>query len=274
MFAGLPLDRPLIMGVVNVTPDSFSDGGEAATVAAAIERGHAMVGDGADIIDVGGESTRPGAAPVPLEEELARVIPVITALGDAGCAVSIDTRHAAVMAAAIDAGAKIVNDVTALCGDPRSLDVVAGSAASVILMHMQGEPGTMQNAPQYEDAAQEVRDYLAGRIEVCVKAGIAIERIAIDPGIGFGKTLKHNLDILNRLALFTGLGCPLVLGVSRKSFIGKISGDDNPKGRLGGSLAAALAGVTRGVAIVRVHDVAETRQALAVWQAINSPATF
>ena len=201
------------------------------------------------------------------------MIPVIEALSADGHRVSIDTRHAAVMTAAIAAGATMVNDVTALTGDADSMRVVAGSDLQVVLMHMRGEPGTMQDNPEYQDAARDVRDYLAGRIEACVTAGIDRDRISIDPGIGFGKTLEHNLAILKNLSLFVDLGCPVVLGVSRKSFIGEISGEKNPKGRLGGSLAAALAGAAQGVDILRVHDVSETVQALAVWRALQRSET-
>lgn len=268
-FAGLALDRPLIMGVINVTPDSFSDGGEALDPGAALERGRTMVAAGAAILDVGGESTRPGADPVSEEEELARVLPVVRGLADLGCVVSIDSRRAAVMEAATGAGARIINDVTALSCDPRSLEAAAASGAHLILMHMQGMPGTMQDDPHYEDAGREVFDYLAMRVAACEAAGIERRRIAVDPGIGFGKTLEHNLDILRRLDLYRELGLPLVLGVSRKSLVAKMSRGEPPKERLGGSLAAALAGILRGVHILRVHDVAETRQALDVWAAIG-----
>ena len=268
-FAGLALDRPLIMGVINVTPDSFSDGGEALDPDAAMERGRTLVAAGAAILDVGGESTRPGADPVSEDDELARVLPVVRGLADLGCVVSIDTRRAAVMEAATRAGARIINDVTALTGDPRSLEVAAASGAHLILMHMQGMPGTMQDHPHYRDAAGEVFDYLAARVGACEAAGIGRPRIAVDPGIGFGKTLEHNLDILRRLDLYRELGLPLVLGVSRKSLIAKMSRGEAPKARLAGSLAAALAGISRGVHILRVHDVAETRQALEVWAAIG-----
>lgn len=267
-FAGLSLARPLVMGIVNVTPDSFSDGGETPTVEQAIERGLAFLSQGADILDVGGESTRPGAAPVSLEAELDRVIPVIEALAAQGATVSVDSRHATVMTAAIEAGAAIINDVTALEGDEKSLGVVANSDASVVLMHMQGEPQTMQREPVYDDVVAEVGAYLITRIRACEQAGIPKERIAIDPGIGFGKTLDHNIDLLANLGAFSGLGCPVLLGVSRKSFIGKLSGEGDPTKRLAGSLAAALAGISRGVSILRVHDVAETRQALDIWQAV------
>ncbi len=270
-FAGLPLDRPLVMGVLNVTPDSFSDGGDALAYDDALARGRALIAAGADILDIGGESTRPGASPVSPDMETARVVPVIQQLAaEAGTPLSIDTRHAPVMAAALEAGAVIVNDVTALTGDPNALALVAATEASVVLMHMQGEPGTMQDDPVYDDVVAEVRAYLAARVAACEAAGIDQARIAIDPGIGFGKNLKHNLELLAHLDHLTDLGCPLVLGVSRKSFIGRLSATQDPKARLPGSLAAALAGVARGARILRVHDVAETRQALAVWQGISS----
>jgi dihydropteroate synthase len=256
------------MGVVNVTPDSFSDGGETVVAAAAVERGRRLVEDGADIIDVGGESTRPGATPVSVADELARVLPVVRELAAAGVLVSIDTRRAEVMEAAIAAGARIVNDITALTGDPRALDVVAEAGVGVVLMHMQGEPRTMQLAPSYQDPARDVCRWLADRVAACEAAGIVRNRIAVDPGIGFGKTVAHNAAILARLGLYRDLGVAVVVGVSRKSFIARLSRDEQPHRRLPGSIAAALAAVERGSHIVRVHDVAETCQALAVWQAI------
>lgn len=300
-FAGLALDRPLIMGVVNVTPDSFSDGGETFDAAAAIARGRVMAEEGAAIIDVGGESTRPGAAPVSVDEELARVLPVVRQLAAGaapGIIVSIDSRRAAVMKAAVDAGAAIINDITALEGDGDSLAVAAQAAqetgASVILMHMRGDPRTMQEDPRYQNAAREVHDYLAARVAAAEAAGIPPGHIAIDPGIGFGKTVDHNLDILAHLSLYRDLGRALVLGVSRKSFIarlspgkrgpgkggpgkggpGKVSQGKGGRGeaadrRLAGSIAAGLAGIAGGAHILRVHDVAETRQALDVWTAIQ-----
>ncbi len=267
-YAGLDLGGPRIMGVINVTPDSFSDGGDRFDAARAVADGLAMVEAGAAILDVGGESTRPGSAPVDAEEELRRVLPVVRGLAEAGARVSIDTRRARVMAAALDAGARIVNDVTALTGDPDSLALVAERGVSVALMHMQGEPGTMQKNPSYGDAALDVYDFLAERVSACEAAGIPRASIAVDPGIGFGKTAVHNLEILDQMALYQGLGCAVVLGVSRKSFIGKLSRDEAPKARLPGSLAAALAGLDRGVQIVRVHDVAETQQAIALWRAV------
>ena len=267
-FAGLSLARPLVMGIINVTPDSFSDGGEVAGEDA-VQRGKAMLAAGADILDVGGESTRPGAAPVSIADELARILPVVTALSKLGAVVSIDTRKAAIMTAAVDAGATVINDVTALEGEADSLAAAAQTGAAVILMHMQGEPGTMQDNPVYDDAPADVAAYLAGRIAACEAAGIPRTRIAVDPGIGFGKTVDHNLEILARLDEIAALGCPVVLGTSRKSFIGHLAGANGAKDRLAGSLASALAGVARGADILRVHDVAETVQAVKVWQAIE-----
>ncbi len=268
-FAGLALERPRLMGILNVTPDSFSDGGDRFDPGRAVADGFAMIEAGADILDVGGESTRPGSDPVPEAEELRRVVPVIRALSDGGALVSIDTRRAGVMAAALEAGAGIVNDVTALTGDPDGLPLIAGSGASAVLMHMLGEPRSMQRKPVYADAPLDIHDFLAARVAVCEAAGLPRARIAIDPGIGFGKTLAHNLAVLDRLAVLHGIGCPLVLGVSRKSFMAKIVPGVAPKARLPGSLAANLAGLTRGVQILRVHDVAETAQALAIWSAIQ-----
>ncbi len=269
-FAGLTLDKPRIMGIVNVTPDSFSDGGEAFRIDDAVARGRAMLAAGADILDIGGESTRPGAEPVPPEEEIARVIPVIERLVDDGALVSIDSRRAAVMRAAIHAGARIVNDVTALTGDDAAMSAVAqaGDGVSVVLMHMQGEPRTMQKNPTYDDAPVDIRDYLAARIDACEQAGIARHRIGVDPGIGFGKTMTHNLEILARMDTFHALGCAVVLGASRKSFIGTLSGESEAGRRAAGSVAAALAARNLGVQIFRVHDVYETHQALAVWDAV------
>jgi dihydropteroate synthase len=274
VFAGLSLDKPRIMGIVNVTPDSFSDGGEALRIEDALKRGRAMLGAGAEILDIGGESTRPGADPVSVEEELARVLPVIEALAGEGALVSIDTRRAAVMHKAVEAGAKIVNDVTALTGDDDSLSVVAAAGVDVVLMHMQGKPQTMQLNPTYKDAPRDICAYLAARISACAEAGIAVQRIAIDPGIGFGKTLEHNLQIISRMDEFHNLGCAVVLGASRKSFIGKISGVEDVRQRVSGSIAAALAARAHGVQIYRVHDVAETRQALDVWEALAPARTI
>ncbi|MFZ1414602.1 MAG: dihydropteroate synthase [Defluviicoccus sp.] len=269
-FAGRTLDEPLIMGVVNVTPDSFSDGGDHFDHEAAIAHGRRLIAEGAAIIDIGGESTRPNAEPVPVEEELRRVIPVIQALAGAGALVSIDSRHADVMAAAIGAGARIINDVTALTGDRRALPLAVETGVSVILMHMQGEPRTMQRDPRYDDAAAEVFSWLDARVAACRAAGLPEERIAIDPGIGFGKSVDHNVDILSRLSLYRDQRCALVVGVSRKSMIARLSRDEPPKMRLPGSLAAGLAAIDDGADILRVHDVAETVQAVAVWRAITA----
>ncbi len=271
LFAGFDLSKPRIMGIINVTPDSFSDGGDRFDAGRAIADGLAMVEAGAAILDVGGESTRPGSAPVDDEEELRRVLPVVRGLAEAGAVVSIDSRRAPVAAAALDAGARVINDVTAFEHDPEGLALAAERGAPVVLMHMQGEPGTMQADPRYDDAALDIYDYLEGRVAACEAAGIARADIAVDPGIGFGKTVTHNVEILNRMALYQGLGCAVVLGVSRKRFIAKLSRGEAPKRRQPGSLAAGLAGIARGVQILRVHDVAETIQALALWRAIENP---
>jgi len=268
-FAGLSLDVSRVMGVVNVTPDSFSDGGDAFAPEAAVERGRELIALGADILDIGGESTRPGASSVSVDEEIGRVVPVISELKKLGSLLSIDTRHAEVMKAAVFAGVDIINDVSALEGDPEALTAASELGVPVILMHMRGQPDTMQHDPRYDDAAGEVRDYLIERVQACLKAGIPADHIAVDPGIGFGKTAEHNLQILNRIDEIVGTGRPVVLGVSRKSFIGKIAGEEDPKRRLPGSIAAALAAHAKGVRIFRVHDVGETVQALKVSDAIR-----
>jgi dihydropteroate synthase len=269
--AGLALSRPILMGVINVTPDSFYEGSRRPDSRRAIEDGLAMWEEGAEILDVGGESTRPGAEPIGEDEECRRVLPVVAALAEAGARVSIDSRHAGVMEAALQAGARLVNDVTALSGDARALDVVAAREdTGVVLMHMRGgDPRTMQANPNYADVALDIYDYLEDRIAVCEAAGIGRERIAVDPGIGFGKTLAHNLRLLEQLAVFHALGSAVLLGASRKSFIGALSRNEKPAARQPGSLAAVLAGAARGCQIFRVHDVPETRQALKVWQAIT-----
>jgi len=268
-FDRFALDRPLVMGIVNTTPDSFSDGGDHFDRDAAIARGLEQMADGADILDIGGESTRPGSAPVPPIEERRRVVPVIEALAKAGAVVSIDTRHAETMKAALDAGATIVNDITALTG-PGSLDLVAARGVSAVLMHMQGEPKTMQANPQYENAPQEIADYLAVRITACEAAGIPRAKLSVDPGIGFGKSVAHNAQILARIDVLRALDVAVLIGVSRKSFLGALSKGEKPKDRLPGSLAAGLAAIARGADILRVHDVAPTIQALKVWRAIES----
>jgi dihydropteroate synthase len=266
-WAGFSLARPLVMGVLNVTPDSFSDGGRWFDTERAIAHGRTLVEAGADIIDVGGESTRPGAAELPQGEEIRRVEPVVRALAEGGAVVSIDTRHKVVMERALAAGARIVNDVSALTHDPGSLAHIARCEAPVVLMHMRGEPRTMQREPVYDSPLVEVLEYLEARIAACAAAGIPRERI-VDPGIGFGKLVPHNLELLAGIGAFHALGCGVMLGVSRKSMIARLSRGEPPDARLPGSLAAALFAVQQGVQILRVHDVAETRQALALWGAI------
>lgn len=270
--AGLPLDRPRIMGIVNVTPDSFSDGGRFYDTRIAIDHALALEAEGAEILDIGGESTRPGADPLDVEEECRRVIPVITALAAQSKArLSIDTRNALVMQRAIDAGAHIVNDVSALQHDPASMAVVARSGAPVILMHMLGTPKTMQIDPTYDDVVLDVTDFLAARIAACEAAGIDRARILVDPGIGFGKTLRHNLALMHALAILHSLGTAVLFGASRKSFIVKLMteiGAPPPADRVPGSVAAALVAALQGAQILRVHDVAATRQALAVQQSV------
>ncbi len=269
-FAGLALDRPRIIGVINYTPDSFSDGGAFLDPRSAIRHGRALAAAGADILDIGGESTRPGATPVSQPDELGRVLPVIRGLAGGDAVLSIDSRKAGVMAAALAAGAGIINDVTALSFDPESMTVAAESKACVILMHSRGEPATMQSAPRYIHAPLDVYDELEARIVSCERAGIPRGRIAVDPGIGFAKTVTHNVEILRSLSLFHGLGCAVVLGASRKSFIGRIAGVDDVGRRLAGSLAAASAALDQGVQILRVHDVEETRQLVEVWRRLNT----
>ena len=266
----LSLDRPVIMGIVNVTPDSFSDGGLLGSTDAAIAHALRLAADGADILDIGGESTRPGAQAITVDEELRRVIPVIEGLaGTTTALISIDTRKAEVMRRALAAGARIINDVAALTYEPACVDVAAASSAPIILMHAQGDPRTMQAAPKYDDCLLDVYDWLAARIDACTAAGIDRTRLIVDPGIGFGKTIDHNLELLAGLSLFHGLGVPVLLGASRKSFIGALTGIKIASERVAGSIAAALQGAAQGVQILRVHDVAETRQALAVWEAMQ-----
>jgi dihydropteroate synthase len=268
--AGLTLDRPRIMGIVNVTPDSFSDGGLLADAQAAIRHGMQLAADGADIIDIGGESTRPGAEPVTVQQEIARVVPVIEALCDAVDAlISIDTRKPEVMRAAIAAGADIINDVSALGFDDRSVETAAELGTPVILMHAQGDPRTMQDDPQYDDVQLDVFDYLEARVDTCIRAGIPRAKLIVDPGIGFGKTRDHNLELLSGLSLLHGLGVPILVGASRKRFIGTLTGVEVARERVHGSVAAALHSVSQGAQIVRVHDVAATKQALTVWQAVT-----
>ncbi len=266
----LDLGTPRVMGIVNVTPDSFSDGGRLGSAAEAIDYAQALRAQGADIVDVGGESTRPGAVPVPEDIELARVLPVVAALARDGALVSVDTMKPAVMRAALDAGAAMVNDVQAL-REPGALAAVAASDAAVCLMHMQGEPRSMQAAPHYDDVVGEVSGFLATRAAGCEAAGIARNRIAVDPGFGFGKSVAHNLALLRGLATIAALGYPVVAGLSRKRTLGALTG--RPAGdRLAASVAAALAAVARGAAIVRVHDVGATVDALRVWGAAFADA--
>ena len=266
-FAGLSLARPVLMGIVNVTPDSFSDGGLYDETEGAITHAAELASEGAAIVDIGGESTRPGSDPVEHDEELSRVVPVLEGLNGFQAVISIDTRKASVAKAAAKAGAKILNDVSALSYDPACLDVAAETGLDVVLMHAQGEPKTMQDNPTYDDVVLEVFDYLEARIEACEAAGIGRARIAADPGLGFGKTLAHNLALLANLSLFHGLGVPILVGASRKRFIGGVGQGKDPKTRDPGSHAAAVASASQGVQILRVHDVAGSRQALEVWRA-------
>ena len=269
--AGLALDRPRIMGIVNVTPDSFSDGGCHEEAKPAIAHGRQLMAEGADILDVGGESTRPGSKEVALQEELRRVIPVIEGLNRAGAIVSVDTRKAPVMMAAAEARVAIINDVSALQFDPGSIRIAAGLGLPVILMHSIGTPETMQNDPRYDDVALDVYDAIAARIAACVEAGIPREKLVIDPGIGFGKTSRHNLELLQRLTLFHGLGVPILVGLSRKGFTGQLTGEPLPVNRVYGSVSGAVHCALHGAQILRVHDVKATRQAVAVALAAVDP---
>jgi len=266
------LDQPQVMAIVNATPDSFSDGGQFADAAAAAQAGAQMSAEGAAIIDVGGESTRPGARLVWEGDEIERVVPVIRQLAGGGAAVSVDTRKADVMTAAIEAGARMINDVSALTYDDRSAGVVAASGVPVVLMHHKGAPETMQDDPRYDDVLVEVYEWLEERIATAEEAGIKRERILIDPGFGFGKNVAHNLELMNGLALLHSLGCPLVIGASRKRTIGALSGEAPPGRRMAGSIAFALKAVEQGVQVVRVHDVSETVQALRIWRGMRDQA--
>ena len=263
----LSLARPLIMGIVNITPDSFSDGGKFTSAQAAIDHGLQLVKEGADILDIGGESTRPGADVVPVEEEKRRVLPVIRALAQAGLVVSIDTRKPEVMQAALDAGAVMVNDVMALRG-PGALQVVAASEAAVCLMHMQGEPQTMQQTPVYQDVVREVKAFLDARVAACMGAGISQQRIVIDPGFGFGKTLAHNLALLKNLAVLAVGEVPVMAGLSRKAMLGALSERETGEREYAG-VAAHMLALMQGAGLLRVHDVAAMRDALAVWNAVK-----
>ena len=264
----LSLERPLIMGIVNVTPDSFSDGGRHAAFPDALAHARRLLEEGADIIDIGGESTRPGAPPVALHDERRRVLPVIESLAAARVPISIDTQKPELMAEAVRAGASMVNDVNALCA-PGALEAVAGTSAGVCLMHKKGDPRTMQQDPRYDDVVCEVRDFLAARVAAATRAGIARERLVVDPGFGFGKTLEHNLTLLRHLDAIAALGVPVLAGLSRKSTLGRLTGRPIEE-RVYAGVAAALIAVDKGAALVRVHDVAATRDALAIWNAVRA----
>ena len=270
-FAGLSLDRPRLMGILNVTPDSFSDGGRFATTEAAAKQGR-QIAKLAEIVDIGGESTRPGAQEVPVADEIARTVPVIEALRAGGMPgpISIDTRKAMVAAAALRAGATLVNDVSGLEFDPAMGPLIAREGVPLVLMHAKGLPATMQENPQYADVVLDIYDDLAQRLAMAEAAGIDRSLIAIDPGIGFGKSADHNLALIRDLSLLHGLGCPILLGASRKRFIGSIGRAEAATARMPGSVAVALAGLAQGAQILRVHDAAETRQALRLWQALNT----
>jgi len=267
-FGPVSFEQPRLMGILNVTPDSFSDGGRFNGAAVALKHAKDMAASGADILDVGGESTRPGAVEVPREAEVARTAPVIAAVRDAlSTPISIDTRKAEVAIAALDAGADFVNDVSGFSFDAHLAPLCAEREVPVFVMHSKGLPETMQNAPQYDDVALDVYDYLEERVSALVNAGVPMERIIVDPGIGFGKTIEHNLKLMTHLSLFHSLGCAILLGVSRKGFVRKIGAVETPHESAHGSVATALAGVAQGVQVLRVHDVAETKQALRLWRA-------
>ncbi len=270
--AGLAMDRPHVMGILNITPDSFSDGGVHHGVDAARLSGSVMAGHGATILDVGGESTRPGADFIPPEQEIARVVPVIEGIAATGALISIDTRKAEVARAALKAGAGLVNDVSGFTFDEELAPFCAGAGVPVCVMHMLGEPQTMQNDPRYDDVLLDVYDFLAAQVERLEVLGIDRSRIVIDPGIGFGKTQEHNLALIRGLSLFHGIGCPILLGVSRKAFIGRIGREPRAAARVPGSIAVGLAGLAQGAQILRVHDVPETMQAVRLWRAVQEPA--
>ena len=267
---GMSFSTPKIMGILNVTPDSFSDGGQYAKSDSAFNEAREMVKAGADMIDIGGESTRPGADLIASDVEIDRTVPVIKQISqNLSKPISIDTRKAAVAKAAVAAGAGLVNDVSGFKFDDALLEFCASKKLPVCVMHAQGDPATMQVQPKYADVLLDIYDFLHSQIAKLVAAGIPKDAIIADPGIGFGKTLQHNLTLLNKISIFHGLGVPILLGASRKGFIGKVSGEQDAQSRVGGSIAAALTAVSQGVQIVRVHDVAQTRQALAVWQSIT-----
>ncbi len=262
---------PVLMGILNVTPDSFSDGGEFFGIEPAVAQAEKMLDEGAHVIDIGGESTRPGSDPVSPEEELRRVIPVLRGILESRpeTIISIDTYRASTTEAALDTGARVVNDVTALRGDPKMAGLIAERGCPVVLMHMLGEPKSMQRDPRYEDVVREVRDFLAGRAGHAVSAGVREENVVLDPGIGFGKSLRHNLELLNNLDVFVELGFPVLVGASRKSFLGKILGSDDAGDRLFGTLATSVIAYERGAALFRVHDVRANKEALEVAAAVR-----
>ena len=271
--AGLQIDHPHLMGILNVTPDSFSDGGVHFDSDTARKMAGAMLEAGAALIDIGGESTRPGAALIPAEEEAARILPVIEGLQQvSGAVISVDTRKAAVAGPALAAGAHLINDVSGFTFDPDLAPLCAGAGVPVCVMHSQGDPETMQNNPTYDNVLHDVFDALDERVTALEAAGIPRSRIVVDPGIGFGKTVEHNLSLLRDIAVFHGLGCPILLGVSRKGFIGRIGKEPRALARAPGSIAVGLAALGQGVQFLRVHDVAETAQAMRLWQAVHFPA--
>jgi len=255
---------PRIMGILNVTPDSFSDGGEWFDCAEAVAHGRVLAAEGADILDIGGESTRPGAEPVTLDEELRRVVPVVRALGDTGAQLSVDTMKLTVAEAAVEAGATLVNDVTAFRHEPELAGFVADRGCDCCLMHMLGEPRTMQHDPRYDDVVDDVRAFLEQRVEFAVGEGVREDRIIVDPGIGFGKTMRHNLEILRRLEEIVAIGLPVVIGTSRKSFLGRLTGREDPHERVAATVATTVLALERGATVFRVHDVAPTKDALTV----------
>lgn len=260
--------EPVVMGILNVTPDSFSDGGSHPDRDSALEAAREMLAAGAHVIDVGGESTRPGSEPLSVDDEIARVLPVVRALAVEGVCVSVDTRHAEVAAATVESGASIINDISGF-EDPAMVHVATSGDAGLVVMHMRGEPRSMQDAPVYDDVVAEVAAYLAHQAEALVAAGVDAERISLDPGLGFGKTTAHNLALVRHADVLVALGYPIFIGASRKRFIGEVTGVAEPRERVAGSVAVALAAVARGAAIVRVHDVAATVQALAMMRAIE-----
>ena len=267
-FAGLSLDHPILMGVLNITPDSFHDGGRFSNHDLAIAHALKLLNSGAEILDIGGESTRPGADPISEQEEIDRIAPVIEGLADEKALISVDTRRAGVMRAALSLGAKIINDVNAL-SDIGAIEAVKKANASAILVHMQGIPKSMQQSPNYFDAPYEIANFLSKKVSLCEGAGIPRDRLAIDPGIGFGKSDDHNLAILNALPILHGVGVPIVIGVSRKSFIGRLTGTGKTIDRLAGTISATLYAMSQGVQIHRVHDVPEIKQALTIWERIK-----